>query len=145
MPTLRTLRLSTAIALTTALTGLAACGDDPASPGDQDPILATWNVTSFGTGEVDLIDDGMTLVITLGSDGMYTFQVTNDQADICGGVGGENCTTTGSFAHTATTVTINDDDPDDDTTFNYVVQGNTMTWTGTIGADPVVLTFTRVS
>lgn len=145
MPTLRSCRVSTAVAFAATLVGIAACGDDPASSGEQDAIIAAWNVTAFGDGEVDLIDAGMTLVVTLGADGMYAFQVTNDLAEICGGTGGENCTTTGSFAYTATTVTINDDDPEDSTMFTYAIQGNSMTWTGMIGAEPVVITFVRAS
>lgn len=140
-----TRRLTSLIA--TAFLALAAvgCDDDPVSPGDQEQILAVWGVTSFVTGDTDLIGEGMTLIVTLEDGGEYTFEVTNDLADICGGAGGEDCTTTGSFDYTATTVTINDDDPEDATTFEYDINGASMTWTGMIGTEAVVITFTEVS
>lgn len=144
----KTPRYATAIASVLLTLGLAACGDDTTGPNGPDAILGTWNVTSFGDGTTDLIADGMTLVVALDDDGTYTFTVTNDQADICGGNPGDDCTTTGSFTYTVSTVTINDDDPQDATTFTYgmgVGNNNVMTWTGNIGGSAVELDFTRTS
>ena len=140
----RIVRFATALVfVSTAL--LTACDSDPVSPGDQEQILAVWGVTSFLSGDTDFIEEGMTLIVTLDEDGTYTFEVTNDQADVCGGAVGANCTTTGSFEYTATTVTIDDDDPQDATTFDYDIQGATMTWIGDIGGGDVVITFNEVS
>lgn len=138
-------RIGLSLALVAGLAGLTACDDDGVVPGDPDQLLAVWNVNSFASGDTDLIADGMTLVVTLDNDGTYTFEVTNDMADICGGTGGEDCTVTGSFAHDDEVITINDDDPQDATTFEYTINGASMVWTGSIGGTPVVLNFTEVS
>ena len=124
---------------------LAACGDDdPAGPG-ADAILGSWQVTAFIAGPTDLVNDGMGMDASLNSGGEYLFEVTNDQAGVCGDVIGQDCNSTGSYAYTATTVTIDDDDPVDAVTFAYSItgNGNLMTWTGSIGGIPVEITFQR--
>jgi len=114
---------------------LGACGDDPAGP-EADAILGSWQVTSFIFGEDDLVNDGMDLDVIFNSDGTYRFEVTNDQVNICDDdVTGLDCTEEGSFAYTATTVTFDDDVPEDSVTFTYSITGagnNFMSWTTNI-------------
>ena len=137
----------TGLTLLLATLALAGCGDDddPAGPG-ADAILGSWQVTSFIAGPDDLVNDGMDLDIILNSGGEYLFEVMNDQAGVCGEPTGQDCTSTGSFAYTATTVTIDDDDPVDSVTFAYAItgSGNFMTWTGAIGGIPVEIALQRL-
>lgn len=123
-----------------SLTAVAACSDDPAGP-DEDPILGTWEATAFVGGGFDFVQLGMDLTITLSSDGMYDFEVTNDQVGICENTG-DDCTDEGSFAYTGTTVTIDDED-EESAAFNYTINGSTMTWTGSIDTTAVTITWER--
>ncbi len=131
-----------ALALVLAL-GLVSCSDDPAGNGNGNPLLGTWQATSFASADMDVIADGMSLRMTLSATGSYTFTVTNDLVGICEGQGGENCTSTGSYASTAGTVTIDDDDVDN-VTFTSTINGNVMTWTGSIDGTAITIVWTRV-
>lgn len=133
-----------AIALIALLLPIVACGDkDPTGPG-ADPILGTWQATSFiGEGN-DVIAAGMTLRATFAANNTYTFVVTNDMVGVCSEDGGNNCTDSGPVSHTAAAVII-DAGTADATTFNYTITGNTMSWTGSIDGTPVSLAFTRVT
>lgn len=131
-----------AMALVLAI-GLVSCNDDPTGNDNGDPLVATWQATSFASDDMDVIAEGMTLRMTLTASGTYTFTVTNDLVGICEGEGGEDCTSTGSYAATAGTVTI-DDDETDNVTFTSTISGNVMTWTGTIDGTAITIVWTRV-
>jgi hypothetical protein len=128
-------RLSAVVALAPIV---LACGDDETSP--TDAMVGTWNVTSFTAGGTNFIAGGMTLSIALTSAGTYTLTVTNDLIDSCDP--GPNCTQTGNWTATTTTITINSGTVDA-TTFDYTRSGNTMTWTGEIDTTPVVIVLSR--
>jgi hypothetical protein len=130
-------------ALTLALVPLAAqgCSDnDPAAPAAT--IVGTWQASSFEALGTDFIEDGMTLRATFQSSNTYSFVVTGDMVGICPEEETE-CTDAGNYSATATQVTI-DPGLEDEVTFTYALQGNTMTWTGSIEENPASLTFTRV-
>jgi hypothetical protein len=123
------------------LAALSACGDDTDPVGVAGDLVGTWEVTSFqAIGLPDLIGAGMGLTITLTED-EYTFTVTNDQAGICEGL--TDCVDAGSYSATSTQITLDPGTPDA-ITFNYTIQGSSMTWTGTIGGFPVTIGATRV-
>ncbi len=138
-------RLAAALVVVVAFV-LGACGDDdPAGPG-ADAILVSWQVTAFIAGPTDLVSDGMGMDAILNSGGEYLSEVTNDQVGVCGDATGQDCSSTGSYAYTATTVTVDDDDPVDAVTFAYSITGtgDFMTWTGSIDGIPVEITFQRL-
>jgi len=123
-----------ALALTPIVSG---CSDDT---GPSSPLFATWNATSFTALGDDFIADGMTLRVTLSATGTYTLVVTGDLVGSCDP--GPNCTETGNYTYTATNITI---DPGlaDEVTFAYTIQGTTLTFTGSIGGNPVTIRFTK--
>jgi len=71
-----------------------------------------------------------------------TYNVTNDQVEICDG-GAPDCTQSGNWTGTSTTITI--DPGADAVTFNWTIQGNTMTWTGSINDVPATVVLVRQS
>ena len=88
----------------------------------------------------DVIAQGMTLTITLTATGTYTLVVTADLIGSCDP--GPNCTQTGAYTSTATTITV-DPGTVDEVTLNYTIQGTTLTLTGSIDAIPVTIVFTK--
>lgn len=142
---LRARRLGATLALTAALVLAAACGDDNGTGSNNgDPIVASWQVTSFGDGTTDFIAAGMTMKITLKGDGTYAFVITDDQVGACDNPGA-NCTKNGTYSHTSNQVTIDPGSADGETTFSYVIAGNTMTWTGTIETTAVTIVMTKTN
>jgi hypothetical protein len=137
MPLARLLRYP---ALALALVFIPACSDDdPVAPG-ADPIIGTWQVTSFvGLGQ-DFIANGMSMTITLAADGDYTFAIANDLIGSCDV--GSNCADSGTYTATSTQITI-DPGTADAVTFNYSINGNTMTWTGSIDGNAATVTMVR--
>ncbi|HET9065316.1 MAG TPA: hypothetical protein VFN22_05820 [Gemmatimonadales bacterium] len=143
MPSASVSRALTTLVLVACLLPLSACGDgDPTGPG-TDPLLGTWQATSFVGEGTDVIAEGMTLRMTLTTSDTYTFVVTNDMVGICGELA-TACTTSGPVSHTATTLIV-DAGTSDATTFSFQIHGNTMTWSGSLGGGPVSLAFTRVN
>lgn len=125
------------------LATLAACGDDNGDPtGLVDDLQGTWQVTRFqGAGFPDFIAGGMTLTVTL-AETTYSLFVTNDLADICLGL--NDCSTTGTYSATGSQITL-DPGTADAITFNYTIQGNSMTWTGSIEGLPVTIEATKIA
>jgi len=121
-------------------TTLSACGSDGGN-GPGNAIEATWNVTSFVVMGVDAIANGMTFQMDLSAGDSYTFDITNDMIDAC--TPNADCTVTGSYSHTGSTITIDPGTPDE-VTLNYTLQGTTMTLTGSISGTPVTITLTKV-
>ena len=121
---------------------LAACDDDDNPTGVTADLVGTWQVTSFtAPGFPDLIAAGMGLTLTL-TENEYTISITNDQADFCDGA--TNCTDSGTYSATSSQITL-DPGTVDAITFNYSIQGSTMTWTGSIEGTPVTIVATRTS
>lgn len=114
---------------------VAGCSDDDETSPTSD-LIGTWNVTSFVATDLgDLIDQGMTMEVELTNSSTYVITVTGDLVDICDP--GPDCTQNGNFSADQQTITI---DPGvDAVTFNWVRNGDTMTWTGTIGGTPVTI------
>ena len=133
----RAARLGTLLAMAVLLPIASACSsdDDPTAPG-ADPLVGTWQVTSFQALGSDLIAQGMTLTITLSAAKTYTIVVTDDLLGTCDQ--GTTCTETGSYSSTSTQITI-DPGLEDEVTFNYSIQGNSMTFTGSIDGNPVTV------
>lgn len=145
MRSIRTFSHAASILLLAATVSISACSDskEVTGPG-QDTIEGTWQATSFVALGTDAIADGMTFKATFNGNGGYTFVVTNDKIGVCGDGGGPNCTNTGDYTSTASQITI-DAGSEDETTFNFAIVANKLTFTGSIGDDPVTVTWTRVS
>jgi hypothetical protein len=132
-----------ALQLVLTLAFLPACSDDdPVSP-EAEPLVGTWQVTSFQALSQDFIASGMTMSIVLADDGDYTLTVTNDLIGTCEGAL-TNCTQSGNYTATSTQLTI-DPGTGDAVTFTYSLSGSTMTWTATIDGNPATLTLTKTS
>jgi hypothetical protein len=117
---------------------LSGCSsDDPSAPAAESALVGSWNVTSFATATEDFIAQGMTLAITFSSSGTYTLTFTNDLIGSCNP--GPNCTDSGAYSATASTLTF-DPGTMDESVFNFVVAGNTVTLTGSIAAIAVTIT-----
>ena len=123
---------------TAALTGACSDDDDDTTGPGNTAVVGTWETTSFTANDTDFIANGMTLTATFDGDGTYTFDVTNDQVGICGGVV-TDCSSSGDYTASASTVTI-DAGSVDAVTFDYDIDGTTMTWTGEIDGIPATIT-----
>lgn len=122
-----------------ALTSIvAACSDDGTGP--TAALVGTWNATSFTAFGQDFVAQGMDLTLTLTASGTYTLVITGDLIDACDP--GPNCTETGAYTFTATTITVAPNTADA-VTFAYSIQGTTMTFTGSLNGIPATITFTR--
>jgi hypothetical protein len=137
----RTPRLGATFALVAALAFATGCGEDGTGP-NGDPIVASWQVSTFSDGTTNFIAAGMTLLITLSSNDTCTFVTTTDQAGLCSALG-TSCTTTGTYSHTSSQIIIDPGDPDGGATFSYSISGNTMTWTGNIDSTAVTVVMTK--
>lgn len=136
----RSLAVLARLSIAVALAPIAlACGDDEATT-PTDPLVGTWNATSFTVLGSDVIAGGMVLGVVLTSAGTYTLTITNDMIGAC--EPGPNCTQTGDWTGTATTITINSGTVDA-VTFTWAIQGTTMTWTGSIDGIPATVVFAR--
>lgn len=125
---------------------LAACDDDSAGPngGDEGDLIGTWNAVSITSPAVggDLIDMGMTFSVTF-TDDTYTFNVTGDDDGAFCEDDGPDCTNTGDYTATGTTVTF-DPASVDAFTANWNISGSTLTIAGNIDVGvPVTFVFER--
>jgi lipocalin-like protein len=119
---------------------VVSCSDDESTGPDSDPLVGTWQVTSFEALGVDAIDLGMSMQITLTAAKTYTFVITNDALGSCDGA--TSCTQSGTYSSTSTQITFDPGDPDE-VTLNHSAQGTTMTLTGDIDGDPVTIVLQR--
>ncbi len=122
--------------LTPALTGCSSDGGN----GPSNSLSGDWDVTSFMVMGTDVIADGMTFSMSL-SGGTYTFDVTNDLIGICDP--DPDCTDSGPYSQTGSTITFDPGDPDE-VTLNFTLQGTTATLTGSIDGNPVTITLTKI-
>jgi hypothetical protein len=121
-----------------ALAAGCSSDDDGTEPTSQ--LVGTWNAISFqGLGQ-DFVAQGMTFRLTLTSSGTYTLVITNDLIGSCDP--GPDCSQTGTYSATATQFTL-DPGTIDSVTFSYAIQGNTMTFTGSIDGNAVSIQWTR--
>lgn len=120
--------------------GLTGCGSDGGN-GPGASLAGAWDVTSFMALGTDVIADGMTFVMTLSAGGTYTFDVTNDLIGICDP--DPDCSDSGPYSQTASTITFDPGDPDE-VTLSFTLQGNTATLTGSIDGNAVTITLTRI-
>ena len=135
-------RLAAALMVASLLT-LTACDDSTGTSGNT--LLGTWNVTSFSVLNMDLIQLGTTVQITLASNGTYTINIASDVVGLCDDELVVNCQLTGDYESTSTVLTLDPDDPEANATFTYTISGSTLTLNGSIDETPVVITATRVS
>ncbi len=120
----------------------AACSSNDSSSPGADPWVGTWHATSFVIAGVgDVIAGGMTITVTLNSNGTYSLHFTNDAVGACS-TPGSDCTQTGNYSHSGNMITI-DAGTADAVTFNYTISGSTMTWTGNIDGNNVTITLTK--
>jgi hypothetical protein len=138
-------RLAASLAVLSLTVFSTACSDDDddgTGPVD-DPeaaLVGTWNATSFvGLGQ-DFVAQGMGVTLTLTSSNTYTLAVANDLIGACDP--DPNCSETGTYSATATQFTF-DPGTVDSETFNYTIQGPTLTLTGSIDGTPVTIAFTK--
>lgn len=126
------LRIVAAAVLALALP-ITACSDDGTSSKPGNPLVATWNVTSFqntSTGE-EYVAQGLTLSITFRKDGTYSLVFANDVIDACDGAA--SCTIQGTYTTSGTTLSLTDSStPPETTQLTYQITGSTMTWNGDI-------------
>ncbi len=114
----------------------AACGSDSNGP-NASALVGTWSVTSFAVqGQGDLIQQGTSITITLQSNDNYSIEITNDVAGLCDT--GTDCTLTGPYSSTSTTLTL-DPGTMDDTAFDWSRSGTTLTLTGDIDGTAVTI------
>jgi hypothetical protein len=118
----------------------AACSDSGTTGLAADRVVGTWDVTSFQALGVDVIQQGMTMELTLTAGKTYTIVITGDAIGTCEAA--SDCTETGSYSSTSTQITI-DPGLEDEVTFNYSINGTTMTFTGDIDGIPVTMVLQR--
>lgn len=135
-------RLALYLALVSAapLPLLGGCSSDDNGTGPGSALVATWNATSFSALGQNFIALGMTLRITFASGGTYSINIAGDLIGACDQ--GTSCVNTGSYSATATQVTL-DPGTADAVTFNYTIQGQTLTLTGSIDGNQATITLTR--
>ncbi len=121
------------------------CGGDDEVTGptpQSGPIIGTWTATSFSIDGFDAIAAGATITFTFSPDGTYAVAVTGDQAGFfCEGT--PNCTETGFFSATTSTVVF-DEGTADEVTVTISIVGNQLTVNGTIEGFAVSAVFVRV-
>ena len=122
---------------------VAGCGDDDIQGNTpSSPVVGTWIARNIETPNGDAIEDGgMSLVATISGGGTIAFNITGDQLGLCNP--GPDCTITGTWTNTDNTVTI--DSGTGAATVNYTLDGDTMTWTGTIDGVATEIVFNRLS
>ncbi len=123
--------LFTALAVAPITTG---CSGESAGPGPT--LVGTWDATSFSVFGEDLIAQGMGLRIIFTNGGAYTLTVTNDLLGAC--EPDPNCSQTGTYSASISQVTIDPGTPDA-VTFNYSIQGSTLTLAGNVDGIPVTI------
>lgn len=144
---MRAHRTNRLITITIALSSLlltAGCGDDdPTGTGSSNPLVGTWNATSFVVGGFDLIDAGATFSLTLAAGGTESSTITGDTSMFfCETT--VDCTDSGTWTSTSTTLTF-DPGTVDEFTVTYTISGSTLNFSGTIESTLLSGTFTKVS
>ena len=118
---------------------MTGCSDDD-DTGPSNTLVGTWEATSFvGEGQ-DVIALGMDVTLTLTGSGGYTLEIAGDLIGAC--APNSSCDQTGTYTNTETQITL-DPGTADELTFSYLIQGSTLTFTGTIEGTPVAITFVR--
>lgn len=141
IPRARSLSLVAALVATSFL---AACSsdDDNGDPTGPPSLTGTWVATSFVALGMDFIAGGMGVTLTFANNGTYTLQVTNDLVELCGDQQVTDCTQTGTYTSTASTLTLDEGSPDE-LQINYTLQGSTLTFNFSIDNNPIVVTLAR--
>jgi len=128
----------------------SACGDDSTEPEDDPTITGTWTITSFQAMGTDFIAQGLGVTVTIaGSEtsGTIQFSFQNDLAmTFCEEEQTTSCIDgPNPFQATASQITLDPGDPEDELTLNYAITGggDTMTWTGIIDGIPATIVLSR--
>lgn len=144
------MRLSTRRALPAVMLSLAigwgavgCSSEETGGPsGAGTAVIGSWNATTFIANSMDAIAAGMGLLFTFDNTGTYTFNITNDQLDLCDGNVGDSCSDTGDYDATGTQILL-DPGTTDEATLNYTISGTTMTVTANIDGTSIAATFDR--
>ena len=133
-------RRRTRIAMAVMLPLAVACSGKESTGPDSNPLVGTWEVTSVVGRNVEWVDTGLSMTLTLTAADTYILIITDDVFETC--LPAESCTQTGTYSATATQITL---DPGlrDGGAFNYAINGTTMTFNGEIGAVPVTMVWQR--
>jgi len=120
---------------------VAACGDDDIQGNvPSSPVVGTWIARSLETPNGDAIEEGMSMIATVGDAGTISFNIYGDQLGICNP--GPDCNLTGTWTSTDNTLTI--DSNNQNTTVSYSIEGDSMTWIGTLDGQQVEISFNRI-
>ena len=117
-----------------------SCSDNDSTGPDAGQLVGTWDVTSFQAFGIDIIQQGTTMELTLTASETYTIVITDDFLGTCDPE--PTCTETGSYSSTSTQITL-DPNTEDEVTFNYSINGTTMTFTGNIEGTQVTMILRR--
>lgn len=140
MPARATTRTWKLMAMALLLPLAAACSDSETTGPDADQLVGTWDVTSFQAFGIDIIQQGTTMELTLTAARTYTIVITDDLLGLCEPA--TSCTETGTYSATSTRITM-DPNTEDEVTFNYSINGTTMTFTGDIEGTQVTMILRR--
>lgn len=119
---------------------VSACGSDGGTT-PSDPLIDSWNATSFMAQGTDHIANGMAMVATFNSGGTYAFEFTNDMVGACNP--GPDCTATGVYTHVGTQLTL-DPGTADEVSLTSSIFGSTLTLTGDINGEAITVVLERV-
>jgi hypothetical protein len=131
----------TRLAMAALLPLSMACSDNETTGPSASPLLGRWQITSFEVDGVELMDEITSMEITFTTAGTYTVNITNDALGTCGGP--TSCTESGTYTATSTRITL-DPGSEDETVFNFAIQGNTMTFTWTIAEASVTMVLQKL-
>lgn len=122
-------------------TACSSSSDSSTNP-TVDPLIGTWHVTSYTAPIVgDVIQQGMTVTVTIAEDNSYSLAITGDQVGACTAPA-TSCSQSGTWSTSGNTITLTQSSTDV-TSFTYAISGSTMTWTGSIDGIPVTITMAK--
>ena len=143
-------RRRTRIAMAVMLPLTLACSENRSTGPESNPLVGTWQVTSFEVLGSQLILRGLLMRLTLSADGTYAVDIGNDSFGYC--QTGISCRGTGRYSSTPTQIWINSarswwphmaPGSEEEITFNYSMHGTTMMFTTDIEGTRVTLILQR--
>jgi hypothetical protein len=138
MPILRRFWSPAFALIAASILAVSACDS---GNGPSNPLIGSWDATSFTAQGTDFIANGMSLVLTFEKGGTYTVAFTNDLIGACNP--GPDCSDGGDFVRTGNQVTL-DPGTVDETIFTYAIQGSTLTLTGDINGTATTIVLDKI-